>query len=240
MNENRKPASWPWFISVGGCFAVAGYFLANADQVTAATVIALTLSALTGYSMRASRVFCVDCGLVAALLLTGLLGLFCRPTLTAWLGTSGSVLLVLLAGGAVAFAVTVALRRFMAEHCPERPSWQAVNRWAGLVLGAGQGAILCGLVLGGLLILEPIARQRLAADTQGRDNKIAKVLTEGVLNYAEQTRDSAIGPSVAEYNLFRHWSPLERLGGELRLLRDPLTRSPSETERAVEEHFWAR
>ena len=240
MNENREPASWPWFISLAGCCTVAGYFWAHADYVTALTVIALSLSALAGYSMMASRLLCLDCGLVAAALLTALLGLFCRPTLTAWFGTSGSVLIVMVAAVVVAFAVTMALRRLIVEHCPERPSLEALNRCAGLGIGAGQGAVLCALVLGGLLVLEPIAKDRMAADVQGQDHKIARVLTAKVLEYAEQTRQSAIGPSVAEYNLFRQWSPLEQLSDDLRVLRHPLTRTPSQTERAIDEQFSAR
>ncbi len=237
MNDNRDEPFWPWLLSGVGCLAVSGYFWKEGDGVTAVAVIVLTLSTMTGYNMKASRLFCLDCGLAAAALLVFLTSFF-RATLTAWLGTSGSVAIVSLASVFVAFKVTAALLRYIAEHGDRRQSLEAVNRWAGLGLGASQGAILCALVLGGLLVLEPIARQRLAA--AGRDNKIAKVITERVVDYAGKTRASAIGPTVAKYNPFRHCSPLKQATGDVQFLRKPWTRAPSRTERAVQEHFSAR
>jgi hypothetical protein len=150
------------------------------------------------------------------------------------------VLIVIVVGVVLASAITVALRRLVVKHFSERSSLELFNRWAGLGIGAGQGAILCALVLGGLLVLEPIAKCRIAADVQGRDHKIARVLAVRVVEYAGQTRDSAIGPSVAQYNLFRRWSPLKRLCDDLRVLRHPLTRTSSKTERAIDAHFSAR
>lgn len=240
MNENREPAFWPWCISLVSCCGIVGYFVAHGDHITAFAVIALVLSALSGYCMMASRLLCWHAGLVAAGLLGSILIQFCRPALTAGLGTSGFALSVIVSGMIVALATTAALRRLIVRFFSAGPSLEAVNRWAGFGIGAGQGAILCGLVLGGLLVLEPIAKDRLFNDDHARDNKIPQVLAAKVVEYAGKTSESAIGPTVAHYNPFRLLPPLEELRNDLRDLRNPLTRAPSKSERTVDLHFSAR
>ncbi len=95
------------------------------------------------------------------------------------------------------------------------------------------------LVLGGLLIIEPIAAERLARDVHSRDNKIAHVLATKVTEYAEQTGESAIGRAASHYDLFRLLPSAAELRNGLDDLRNPLTRTPSKSEQTIKEHLVA-
>lgn len=240
MDKNREPAFWRWFFLLGGCCGVVGYCLSQDDHVAAVTVIVLALSTLGGYCMMASRLLCLHCGLVAATVVTSILGLYGHPTLVAWFGMSGFVLSLIGTGLVVLLATTMALRRLVVKCFSERPSLEPVNRWAGFGIGAGQGAILCMLVLGGLLVLEPLALERRAADVQLRDHKFVRVLATKVIDYAGKTRESAIGPQVAQYNPFHHWSPLKDLRNDLQDLDNPLTGATTKSQRMIDRHLSSR
>ena len=240
MHENREPAFWPWFILLISCCATVGYFVARGDHITAFALIAFVLSALSGYCMRASRLLCWYAGFAVSAVLTSFVLQNCRPTLTAWLGTSGFVLSVIVTAVSSVLITAVALRQLIVRFCSGRPLLEAFNRWFGCVIGAVQGIILCGLVLGGLLVLEPIAKHRLLYDAEARDSKIPQVLSTKVVVYARLTSRSAIGPTVAQYNPFQLLPPLAELRKDLLGLGHPLTSRPSKSERALREHFSAR
>jgi hypothetical protein len=240
MNDSREPAFWPWCISLLGCVGVVGYFISHEDHITAFAVIALVLSALSGYCMMASRLLCWYAGFVVAALLTSIVIQSCRPALTAWMGTSGFVLSVIVTGIIATFGTAVALRQLIVRFFSARRSLEVLNRWAGFAIGASQGAILCGLVLGGLLVLEPIAKERLFYAARSRDHKAPQVIATKVVAYARQTRESAIGPTVAQYNPFRILPSLQELRDDLLDLCRPLTRTRFNSERTVDEHYSAR
>ncbi len=240
VNETREPAFWPWFISLGSVSGGVGYAVSRGEHVSAITLIGLTLSALSGYCLTASRLARLYCGLAVAVLLTSTLGLVFRPTLVAWLGTSGWLLCMAFAATVVTVATARVLRRLIVKRFAERPTWQSFNQWAGLGIGIGQGAVLSMLVLGGLLVLEPIAIDRLGSAAAEDDHRLARAVATKVVEYAGQTQESAIGPAVAKYNPFRHWSPLKELGHDLGELRKPWTRAPSKSERTIDEHLSVR
>lgn len=240
VNESREPAFWPWFISLGSVSGVVGYFASQGEHVIAAALIGTTLSALSGYCLTASRLARWYCGLAVAVPLTLTLGLFFRPTLVAWLGTSGWVLSLVVTAMAVTLATARALRWLIVNRFAARPSWQPFNQWAGFGIGAGQGVVLSMLVLGGLLVLEPMAIDRLGSAAAADDHRLARVVAAKVVEYAGQTKASAIGPAVATSNPFQHWSPLKEWCRDLSEVRNPWTRAPSKSERTIDEHLSAR
>jgi hypothetical protein len=164
----------------------------------------------------------------------------CRPALTAELGTSGFVLSLVVTGIIATYATTITLLPLVAGFSPAGTIRETVNRWAGFTIGAIQGGILSALVLSAVLILEPIAKHRLYYDSEARDHQMARVLAVKLVEYAKETNASAIGPTVAHYNLFRLLPPLEELQHDLLGLRNPLRRTPSKSEQAVKKHFAAR
>lgn len=240
MNERQEAAFWPWFISLGGGCGIVGYFAAHDDHVTAVIAIVVALSALSGYCLMASRLVCGNIGLVAAAISTWMLWLLGRPTWLAWLGTSGTVLGIMITGFSVALATTLALRKLVVRYSSHRPSLESYNRWAGFGLGAAQAVILCVLLFGGLLVIEPIAQQRIVSDVQARDHRIAQVLAAKVIALAGATRDSSIATTIERYDLRRHLAPLKQVADDLRGAGNPLTRARSKSELAVDEQYSAR
>lgn len=240
MDKQPEPAFWPWLISLGGGAALVGYFAYLQDHITAIVCITIGLSAMAGYSLMASRIVCLNSGLILAGAATWALVWLGLPTMLAWLGTSGTVLLLGLTGAILTAGATLKLRRLVAEHTVARPKLDWCNRWLGFGLGAVQGACLCGLVLAGFLVFEPIAADRVAADGHARDHKIAHIIATNLIDYAGKTRTSSIGTTVARHGLMRHIEPLHRYRDQLRDFANPLTREPSAGERAAEDQFTSR
>ncbi len=243
MNEQREPAFWPWLITLGGSFGGVIYFLTQDDKMTAAALTTVIVSALIGYGLKASRLLSLLFGLSVASLVAPLLAPFCESTLAAWLVTSDftrRLLSFAVPGLAIAAVVSFALRRLLVKCRSEQPWVSTFDRVSGFVIGAVQGAALSLLVIAGLLVLDPLARQRQQADTQLRDHKMARVWAEKIVNYAALTRESAIGPLVAEYNPFDYLQPLKEFRHELDALTETVSRQPSKSELAVEAHYSAR
>ena len=92
------------------------------------------------------------------------------------------------------------------------------------------------IVAGGLLALEPIAKNRLASGASLRDNLTLRAIAKQVAEYGEETRGSALGRLIADCR----FSPREDLPDDLRGLSHPWTKAPSRSELAIDEHRAAR
>ncbi len=243
MNEKRGPVFWPWLLTFGICCTVVGYFLSQGDHVTAVALIVMFFSALIGYWLKASRLVSLSCGLVTAALLAPPLGRSCELTFADWFGMSGMtnhVLSLFVVGLWIMFGVAKFVHWLVMRRCLERPKMGTFNHLAGFGIGAGEGAILSLILVAGLLALEPIAENRLGVDAQESDNLVVREIAEQVVEYAEQTRESALGRLIVECSLFQHFSPLQKLREDLRGLSVTWTSQPSQSELAIDERRRAR
>ncbi len=135
------------------------------------------------------------------------------------------------------FGVAKLINWLVVRYYLERPSLDTINRLVGCGIGASQGAILSLIVAGGLLALEPIAKNHLAFGAPMRDNLISIKIAERVAEYAEQTRGSALGRLIADCNLFQNLAPLNELHDDLRGLSDPWAKRPSQSKLTIDERL---
>ncbi len=91
----------------------------------------------------------------------------------------------------------------------KRPRLDSLNRWIGFSIGGLEGLVAIVFFLGGMLIIEPMERERSGAarpaDVRGR------MLSKFILATAEKTRASRIGPVLETYNPFTRVPQLNRI-----------------------------
>jgi hypothetical protein len=103
-----------------------------------------------------------------------------------------------------------------------RPRVDTTNRWVGFVIGGLEGAVAVLLFLGGILILEPIERDRAQrrdpSDTRGR------MVSEWILGITDGVYRSQIGPAIIANNPFKKIPQLNKvaeLQQSVQVLSDP-------------------
>ncbi|NND97155.1 MAG: hypothetical protein HKN47_07495 [Pirellulaceae bacterium] len=91
----------------------------------------------------------------------------------------------------------------------QRPRLARLNAWLGFGTGAVQGVASVLLMLGGLLIIEPYEIQRASASVNRTAR--AQMVSGYILKVTEQTRQSALGPLIEQYNPFTQFPQLNKL-----------------------------
>lgn len=239
MNYNeRKSKVWPWFLIMFSCGSGIGYFVVLEDHVTAIALTAIVVSALCGYWMKASRLVLFYCGLAVACLTVPHLSPYVEPRLAEWFGMSAlasHLVSMISIGFLIAIAIAWLGHRIGKKILPERRSLESVNRLSGFAIGGIQGAMLVLVVAAGLLVIEPFAKKRLAADVEGNDHKVARVVSKRVIDFSGRIRASAIGPITAKYDPFQHIPEFKQFESQLNALAIPLTKPASKSETAIDE-----
>jgi hypothetical protein len=112
-------------------------------------------------------------------------------------------------GLVITFAVSSLVILLLGRLLRKRPRLDSLNRWLGFSVGAVEGLAAMVFFLGGLLIVEPMERERAElrdpADVRGR------MLSKFILVTAEATRESRIGPVLETYNPFIRVPQLNRI-----------------------------
>jgi hypothetical protein len=105
--------------------------------------------------------------------------------------------------------VTMSIRNFARRQFRDRLWLESCDKWLGLVCGGMQGIAIFLVMAGGVIIIEPIAREELMKrNVRGGAQRLA----QRVVSVAEATRSGTVGPYVAA------WNPFERIGSLKSLL----------------------
>lgn len=218
-----QPRGLPfWMPAIGLFTAGISYFWIQGDLVTAAVLAVVMVTGFSGYRMGAAKLSGLFAGAAAAIAYAPAWGNVCEPTVAELLGTTG-LMTRSVSMGAIGIGIMVAAMialtitgRVLVEG---RPRLEALNRWFGFLLGGVQGMGIMLLLLGGMLIVEPMAQERVAA--RSADGEFARAVSERIVKIADQTRDSEVGSIVVEYNPFQCVPQLDRMQESMKLARDP-------------------
>jgi len=212
-----------WLILVGLLGSTTAYFWSQGDFLAATTIVAITIAGFSGYRFGVLKLVGFISGLAMAITYAPVLGRHLEPECSEWLGTSGlsnRMLSVGLVGMGITLVVTIVFALISCWLLKGRPRLNAFNRWLGFGFGAVQGLACMLIIFGGLLILEPTVKERIAV----RDkvpNKFSLAVAERVLDVAEHTRSSAFGAAVVANNPFEKVSQLAKVQKSVRVVSDP-------------------
>jgi len=223
--DDRPRSRFPlWLIVLGFCCGAIAYFWAYADHVTATVVAAVTIAGFSGYRLGAAKVCGVFGGLTLAFMFAPTLGRQLEPQFIKWFGTEGFANRMLstgVAGLGITLIVALTVRLLARWVLEERPLLQSCNKWGGFSFGVVQGAVVMLLLLGGLLVIEPMVENRLHSHVPSGDSKMQKIVARRVIELTSQTRRSAVAPWVVAYNPFIRVRQLKRLHRSMLVLSDP-------------------
>ena len=216
-DSSRRSRIPKWLVVLGLCGAAIAYFWAYSDHVTTTALAVVTLAGFAGYRIGAARLLGFLGGIVFASAVAPVLGTQLEPRFQDWLGTTGAgnrALSIGVTGLGIFLVVVLTTRLLTLWILREQPFLRACNRWIGVSLGVFQGGAVILFIVGGLLAVEPMAKNQVytAGPTRG---KISQIVSKRVLRYAGSVRESSIGPWVVQYNPFRRIPQLEQLLGSV-------------------------
>lgn len=205
-------------------FSAIGVFAYRQDYVTAGSILIVTLAGLAGYRMGLARMIGWLGGLTLAVVLAPTVGAMIEPHVAELLGLTGlysRFTAVGAAGFAILTVVALSARIIGWLLFRDRPLLSACNQWLGFVGGSIQGAVLVVLLIGGVLVVEPMARERLDAAIPYQSDALARATSKQVVRIAEQTHASAIGPWIVRNNPFERVPALRRMLNTARVASNP-------------------
>ena len=204
-----KPMFLFWCLLFGG---VGYYFFNRHDHVGMAGTVAIAIACFSGFQLGASRIAASLIGIAAAIALAPYWGISQEHRFTEWFGTTGLAnrflsvgvigLLIILVASVISVIIT---NRFMKN----RPRLAMSNSWLGFMIGGAEGVIAILLLLGGILMIEPVEKQR--ADLRGADDVRGQAVGNAITTVAFKTRASPLGPVIDKYNPFTRIPQLNKI-----------------------------
>jgi uncharacterized membrane protein required for colicin V production len=204
-------------------FGPAIIFGLGGDYLVAGVCGMAAIGALWGYRTGAVSFLTSLIALAAAFFFAPAIGQSYEYHFSQWFGTTGlmnRVLSVGVFGVLLAFVIAGLMTLISLKVLSSRPLLDATNRWLGLIIGAAQAPVAALFFIGGLMIIEPAVQQRVDDPNAPR----AKFTTKLVLQTAEMTRESKLGPLVEKYNPFLRvpeLNKLEPMHRSVQILSDP-------------------
>jgi uncharacterized membrane protein required for colicin V production len=200
----------------------AGYVWWLGDHVAATALAAITIMGFGGYRVGATRIAGFLIGLATAVVYAPGFGGALEANFAEWFGMTGLANRIA-SVGAVGIGITLAamivaaiLSRFLFG---KRPLLRAGDRWIGFGVGTLQGAIVMLLLLGGMLEVEAMAKQRV--ESRIADDELRHAVAVQVVKVAEKTRESRIASLVSTYNPFDRVPQLRSLRRRVQVISDP-------------------
>ena len=192
--------------------AGAFFFRQQGDLVAAASVVVVGFSALYGTGRGALGLVVSLVALAAAFHLGPQIGLAAEDEVAAQLGTSGVLNRGIAIGlaGLGTFAAFNLFSSLTLWFLMGKSNQGGLNQLLGFVAGAGQGALVVLVAIGGFLVLEPSLPDDLSSPA--------------LLQLSDYVQESRVTPWVEKYNLFVHVPQLnqfERVKRVVATLRDP-------------------
>ncbi len=211
-----------WMPIVGVFTAAISYFWMQEDHVTASAIGIVMIAGFSGYRIGAMRLAGLLGGAAAAVALSPSWGKQLEPKIGEFFGVTGLTSRVL-SIGAVGLGITVGAMILMAilsrVIVRDRPRLEALNKWFGFAFGGFQGTGIALLLLGGIMMVEPMAKTRLSS--QEDNDTLARSVSKRIAETAAKTRKSQVGPFVAAYNPFTQVPQLSGMQRGATLVRDP-------------------
>ncbi|WP_158222614.1 CvpA family protein [Rhodopirellula sp. MGV] len=215
------------------------------DPIAAISLVLISFSSMVAFKMGVIGIASSLIGLTAAFYFAPAAAPTLEPYATRYFETTGLAnrfLSIAVAGVLISMIVSLLVTALLGGTIAHRQRLAKANHYGGFVLGAIEGTLLVWLALGGLISMQLWQRDA---------NKSENAVAQWVDHWAAQTRQSAIGPFVRDYNPFERIEPLAETqklpaavrqlsspGAVDRLLADPEIRSlrnDPEVSRAIEE-----
>jgi uncharacterized membrane protein required for colicin V production len=213
-----------WLLFLGSVGAIIGFCWSEQDYVAASTLAAVTLAGLWGYHLGAMRLVGYFSSLAVAYAFAGPLGHMVSPQIMKSFDTSpGATRLISVASLSIGlFLVASATVTFVSRRLlRDRPRLENANRLLGFGFGGLQGIAAMLVLLNGIGIAEPFASERMNSTTKGNREAVSKVVSQRILDIANSTRQSAIGPLVSTYNPFEKLPQLKTLERTASVISNP-------------------
>lgn len=201
--SSRKPfpirAVFLALIALGMC-----YFWAKQDFVVMGGLATVAFVAWGGYRAGIVRMMALFVGfiLVVAIAPTG--GGTLHSLLANWLdpGQLPSVRVFNRIIGAAIIVLILMVARIIGRWMSDHPVVDLINRSFGMLVGAGEGALIVLIVLCVSQHVEPLARERLQDGKLPTGNTRARLLAQHTVSVAEGTRKSILLPVVQAVDPF--------------------------------------
>ncbi len=193
-------------------FATAIFFASQADYVLAVAVAITGIASFGGYRVGAVYILGSLASIAAAVELAPSIGRAQEFRFEQWFGTTGltnRILSIGTVGVLISFVVSMLVISVAGLFFANRRRMEKTNRWLGFVIGGVQGIAVVLLFLGGLLVLEPIERQR--ADMRDPLDARGQFVSKWILKITDRTHDSPLGPLIVAYNPFTRIPQLNKV-----------------------------
>lgn len=222
----QQSMNWKWRLLLSAAlFGPAIYFGINGDSVAAFVIAVTAFSAFFGYRAGAVSIGGFLIAFAAAVTSAPRLGLAYEDRFADWFGTSGLANRAL-AIGSIGVVVSLVVSTFVIylgnRILRRRSRLSALNRWAGFLIGAAEGIVVCFFFLGGMLIMEPTERRK--APRRDPNDRRGQLISKLVVETAARTRSSKLGPIITQYNPFTLFPSLNRMDdiqNSVEVLSDP-------------------
>lgn len=223
--ETRSSRGSPiWLLLLGTLGAIVGFSASERDYVSATILAATALAGSWGYYVGALRLigclgsllFAYCCGPTVGCWIAQVITrqLEISPVLTPWLA--------LAVGGGVVWVLAQVVVRAVCRHwLAERPHMESANRMLGFAVGGAQGTAFMVLLLGGILVAEPHARQRLATAAPNHGDTFARSVAQRVSEITDQIQRSVLGSYVVRWNPMAKVRQLQGLQRAAIVISDP-------------------
>lgn len=187
-----------WCVAFFGPAAYLGY---QGDYVLAALLACGGIGAFSGFRVGILSMVTTFAAIGAAIVYAPEFGLQYEYKVAGFLGTTGLMnrcISVLGVGILISMLVWMISSMTLGRIVRSRPGLSRMNRLTGFTLGYAQGVAGIAVLIGGLLVFEPLLRKSLAdANVPAEDYSLVHRV---VFSTVEQTDKSVLGPYLRTYN----------------------------------------
>jgi len=206
-------------------FGSAIYFGVQGDYVLAAALSITGMASFSGYRMGAASILGTLVAIGVAIALAPSIGRAHEFRFEEWFGTTGltnRILTIGTIGILISMAVTTVWFIVTRLILLSRPRVDSMNRWVGFAIGGLEGAVAVMLFLGGMLILEPIERDR--AEKRAAIDAEGPAVSDWILGISDGIYRSKLGPTIIANNPFKKIPQLNKVAEvqqSVQVLSDP-------------------
>ena len=182
-------------------FGPAAYFGYHGDHLLAAVLIGGGVGAFSGFRMGVLSFLTSIASISAAIIYAPQFGMQYESNLATATGMTGLLnrcVSIAISGVLISMLVWFAIYMTVGRIVRNRPGLDRLNRFTGFTLGFAQGVLAIVLLVGGMLMIEPEQRERLAA--AGIEAKDATVIHQAVFWTVKQVDNSVVGKYLRQYN----------------------------------------
>ena len=224
LGHHLPPKAIGWGLLAASVIGVTCFY----DGFTGIFLFFITLMALHGYWLGATKVGTLFGGLLAGVLLGVPLGNAAGsgfPTLFHFTGMLGRAISTGLCVLVIAALVTFILKAMVYRWLKPRPRWKRYDRLLGSAMGLIQGVLLGLLFLWTLLTLEPVAATSLAHNKPPEASISTNSISQQIVDFTKTARSSTAGWLADTFNPFDEIQQLALLADGIVVLNDPHARA---------------